>query len=187
MMSGVMSALDVPTLRTERQLLRPWSMADADAVLAYAADAEFSRYNLPVPYPYARPEAEEFVARASIVREGEVDLAVTRDGGQPFGGVTLSVRPGERGEFGWGIARAEWGRGYATEAATAVRDWGFESLQLEKLLARLDPRSGASRRVAEKLGMRLEGTLRGERPDRRGGRADELAFGLLRSEWEAAR
>jgi [ribosomal protein S5]-alanine N-acetyltransferase len=181
MMSGVMSAVDAHTLRTERLVLRPWSVADAEAVLAYAADPEFSRYNLAVPYPYARSEAEEFVARVSIPRDGEVDLAVTCDGGAPFGGVTLSLRPDARGELGWSIARAEWGRGYATEAATAVRDWGFESLRLEKLLARLDPRNVASRRVAEKLGMRLEGTLRG------GGRADELAFGLWRSEWQSAR
>lgn len=187
MMSGVMSALDAPTLHTERLVLRPWSAADAEADLAYAADPEFSRYNLPVPYPYARPEAEEFVARVSVAREVEVDLAVTRDGGAPLGGVTLSLRPDARGEFGWGISRAEWGRGYATEAATAVRDWGFDSLRLEKLLARLDPRNVASRRVAEKLSMQLEGTLRGARAGRGGGRADELAFGLLRSAWDAAR
>jgi ribosomal-protein-alanine N-acetyltransferase len=68
-----------------------------------------------------------------------------------------------------------------------MRDWGFESFQLEKLLARLDPRNGASRRVAEKLGMRFDGTLRGARADGDGGCADELTFGLLRSEWKAER
>ena len=182
-----MDALDAPTLRTERLLLRPWAVGDADAVLRYAADAEFARYNFAVPQPYSRRDAEEFVANVSVPRAASVDLAVTRDGGPPFGGITLSLCPHERGELGWSIARAEWGRGYATEAAAALRDWGFEALLLAKLFARLDPRNAASRRVAEKLGMQLEGTLRGERLDRDGARSDELVFGLLRSEWEARR
>ena len=186
-MSGVMSALDAPTLRTERLVLRPWSVADAEAVLAYAADPEFSRYHLAVPHPYLMRDAEEFVGRVSVARAGEVDLAGTRDGGAPFGGVTLSLSPGARGELGWSVARAEWGRGYATEAASALRDWGFEALPLAALFAQLDARNVASRRVAEKLGMWLEETRCGVRADRGGGRADELTFGLRRSEWTAAR
>ena len=109
------------------------------------------------------------------------------ESGRGFGGSGLRLQSHGRGDFSWAFARAEWGRGYATEAASALRDWGFEACALEKLAARLDPRNVASRRVAEKLGMRIEGTLRGERPDRDGGRADELVFGLLRSEWEPRR
>ena len=50
-------------LRTERLLLRPFAPAGADDVLAYAADEEWGRY-LPLPHPYTRQHAQEFVARA---------------------------------------------------------------------------------------------------------------------------
>jgi ribosomal-protein-alanine N-acetyltransferase len=54
------------------------------------------------------------------------------------------------------IARAFWGLGYATEAATAVRDAALGSLGLTRLIALVDPDNAPSARVASKLGMRRE-------------------------------
>jgi len=59
-------------------------------------------------------------------------------------------------EIGYRLARAYWGRGYATEAARAVRDYAFDTLRLQRLIAMIDPQNGASIRVAEKLGMVYE-------------------------------
>lgn len=59
-------------------------------------------------------------------------------------------------EIGYRLARDVWGNGYATEAAVAVRDYGFSSLSLERMIALIDPQNVASIRVAEKLGMRYE-------------------------------
>jgi RimJ/RimL family protein N-acetyltransferase len=59
-------------------------------------------------------------------------------------------------EIGWTLTREAWGQGYATEAATAVRDWARDELGLERLISLIQPRNAASIRVAEKLGARYE-------------------------------
>ena len=57
-------------------------------------------------------------------------------------------------ELGYTLARAAWGRGYATEAARAVLRWAFAGLRLPRVVAVADPANTASLRVLEKLGMR---------------------------------
>lgn len=59
-------------------------------------------------------------------------------------------------ELGYRLKRPHWGLGYATEAARAVRDYGFAALGLPRLIALIDPGNRASIRVAEKVGMRFE-------------------------------
>ncbi|HEY2584433.1 MAG TPA: GNAT family N-acetyltransferase [Tepidisphaeraceae bacterium] len=59
-------------------------------------------------------------------------------------------------EIGYRLARAYWGRGYATEAARAVREYAFATLGLSRLISIIDPRNAASVRVAEKTGLRFE-------------------------------
>jgi ribosomal-protein-alanine N-acetyltransferase len=59
-------------------------------------------------------------------------------------------------EIGYRLARSYWGRGYATEAARAVRDYAFNTLNHSRLISMIDPENAASIRVAEKLGMSYE-------------------------------
>jgi RimJ/RimL family protein N-acetyltransferase len=59
-------------------------------------------------------------------------------------------------EVGYRLARAYWGRGFATEAVVAIRDYAFDILCLPRLIALIDPQNTASIRVAEKTGMQYE-------------------------------
>ncbi|HVM78717.1 MAG TPA: GNAT family N-acetyltransferase [Stellaceae bacterium] len=59
-------------------------------------------------------------------------------------------------ELAWTLARAHWNKGYATEAATAVRDWVFGTLKMPRLISVIDPANSASIRVAEKIGETLD-------------------------------
>ena len=59
-------------------------------------------------------------------------------------------------EIGYRLARTFWGRGYATEAVLAVRDYGFNVLGLPRLIAMIDPQNTGSIRVAEKANMIYE-------------------------------
>jgi ribosomal-protein-alanine N-acetyltransferase len=59
-------------------------------------------------------------------------------------------------EVAYTLAQEYWGLGLATEAARGIRDYGFERLGLSRLICLIDPANQASRRVAEKIGMRLE-------------------------------
>jgi RimJ/RimL family protein N-acetyltransferase len=55
-------------------------------------------------------------------------------------------------ELGWALVRAEWGHGYATEAARAVRDWTRRDRNINSLISLIAPNNTASQRVAERLG-----------------------------------
>lgn len=59
-------------------------------------------------------------------------------------------------EIGYRLARSAWGKGYATEAARAVRDFAFADLGIKRLIAIIDPANVASIRVAKKIGMKYE-------------------------------
>lgn len=83
------------------------------------------------------------------------------------------------------IRASEAGRGLGTEVLEAVIRWGFSDWPWQRLSWRCDDRNMASRRVAEKAGLRLEGTLRGQAAEVGPGRRDTSCFALTRSEWAA--
>jgi ribosomal-protein-alanine N-acetyltransferase len=66
-------------------------------------------------------------------------------------------RVGPEIELGYRLGSAHWGKGYATEAAVAVRDLGFERFGLERIYVDVDPGNDGSLNVARKLGARLLG------------------------------
>lgn len=170
------------TLISERLLLRPWTSADVDAVLAYAADEEFGRYTVS-PYPYFRQNAEEFIAqRLSFPWETHPAFAIEL-GGVAVGEVIVSFDTSKNlAEMGYGIERTHWGQGHITEAASVVLAWTFDNFGVAKVLARADSRNVGSWRVMEKLGMQREGLLRSQRL-LRGVRSDEVVYGILREEF----
>jgi RimJ/RimL family protein N-acetyltransferase len=55
-------------------------------------------------------------------------------------------------ELGWSLMRAYWGHGYATEAAAAIRDWGYWCRSIDGLVSLISPDNVRSQRVAERLG-----------------------------------
>jgi RimJ/RimL family protein N-acetyltransferase len=60
-------------------------------------------------------------------------------------------------EIGWAIARNYWGRGYASEGATAATNWAFDNLGWTDIIHSIAPANVASQRVAQKLGSRYLG------------------------------
>lgn len=174
-------------LRTERLLLRPFRIADVDDVSDYPKDPKWARFLLPmIPQPYTRRDAEEFIARR-VVASWSIDsaFAIVLDS-VVVGGINLHVdERHEKGELGYSLARAYWGKGLTTEAARAVVDWGFSQLSLAKVYASADLRNAGSWRVMEKTGMPREGVLRSHTTTR-DGRADQVFYGILRPEWEEA-
>lgn len=75
-----------------------------------------------------------------------------RDSGDVIGGVEMQVRD-DLGVFGYTLARAYWGRGYATEAARLLVDHGFGPLGLKRIEATCSPENLASARVLTKTGL----------------------------------
>lgn len=173
-------------IETERLLLRPFRLSDADDVLAYAQDREWSRYLRLLPRPYEREHAEQFVARQLLLdRITHPAWAITLEG-TVIGGVNLTIRLEHcSAEMGYSVARKHWNKGICTEAARAVIDSAFRAHQdLNRVYARADSDNVASQRVMEKVGMTKEGVLRLNRVER-GEAIDDAVFSILRREWEA--
>lgn len=115
-----------------------------------------------------RPVDDDAVQAFYGVMTGHWDLhgfgpwAIEDAGGAFLGFAGLAYVPpflqaaGDRPELGWRLARASWGQGLATEAATAARDDAFERLGLPGLISIIHPDNVRSQRVATKLGFRRE-------------------------------
>ena len=174
-------------IKTERLLLRPFRLTDVDDVYAYAKEPEFSRF-LPLPSPYEYKHAETYVA-ASFLTAWDVQprFAISFDG-RVIGCINIRFDPASQtSEIGYGIARAQWGKGLTAEAAAAVINWSFLNFDIAKVSARADILNRQSWRVMEKLGMKREGILRSEEPPNPGNpdeRVDMVHYGILREEWE---
>jgi [ribosomal protein S5]-alanine N-acetyltransferase len=157
-------------LETTRLVLRPLSMEDLDEIARFVADPETMRY-IGAGGPRTREQAQVSLERmiASFQTRGFGQLGVERkEDGALLGRCGLLVwdpatwtltdedRAEVEIEVGYLIGREFWGNGYATEAATAVRDWALAELGLKRLIALIYPENIRSIRVAEKLGMEPE-------------------------------
>ena len=181
--------MSLPTLTTERLVLRPFTLADAPEVNRLVGDRRIADTTLNIPHPYDESMAGSWIGtHAEAAERGErVSLAVTVREGGLVGAVGLALTPPhERGELGYWIAVPHWGRGYATEAAAAMIDYAFGTLGLRRVVAHCLTRNVASARVMEKVGMQREGTLRAhvikwDVPE------DVALYAILRDEWSRLR
>jgi RimJ/RimL family protein N-acetyltransferase len=179
--------LPTPTLHTARLRLRPFTAADTDAIFALHSSKRILRYWDSPPWT-ARAQAERFIARcAAFEQDGTAArLAIERAAyGGFIGFCTLfNWTPGYRSaKIGYCLDDAAWGRGFATEAASALLHWAFATLDLNRVQAEADTRNIASARVLEKLRFVREGTLR-EDCIVDGEVSNSWVYGLLRRDWE---
>ena len=176
-----------PLLITERLLLRPFTLADAPEVQRLAGAYEVASCSLAIPYPYLDGVAEAWIAthKPGFEKGMHAIYAVTHAGyGHLVGaaGLVEVNRRHERAEIGYWVGRPYWGRGYATEAARAVIEYGFSVLGLHRIYALHFSWNTASGRVMEKCGMVHEAHLR-EHVCRRGVFEDIDLRGILAGEW----
>jgi RimJ/RimL family protein N-acetyltransferase len=138
--------------RTERLLLRPGWAEDAPDLARAIADEQVVRNLATAPWPYALEDAEAFLAAPRDPAMPSF-LVTERTEGEPrlVGACGLGRRPSGAVELGYWIARAHWGKGFATEAGRALIDIA-QTLRLPRLEASHFTDNPASGRVLEKLG-----------------------------------
>jgi RimJ/RimL family protein N-acetyltransferase len=138
--------------RTERLLLRPGFSEDAPALASAIADEFIVRNLATAPWPFGEREAQAFLARP---RDGVLPnfLMLERTNSAPriVGSCGLGRRPSGAVELGYWVARRDWNRGFATEAAAAVIEIA-RALRLPRIDASVFDDNPASARVLEKLG-----------------------------------
>jgi len=146
-------------LETERLVIREWEPSDRPAFRAMAQDPVVMRYiNDGVPL-----SEEQIDAALSRQRRNAEELGfcmgalVEKASGEVVG--VAGIQPlGTTGdlEIGWWLAQRVWKRGYATEAGEAAMRHVLETLGRARVVAIIDPPNEASKRVAARLGLRLE-------------------------------
>jgi [ribosomal protein S5]-alanine N-acetyltransferase len=179
--------MTLPTLRTERLLLRAFTPADAARVQELAGSRDVASTTMTMPHPYEDGMAEAWIAGHAAAWDARkrLTLAVTTASDGVVGAIGLSLVPEHRrAEVGYWIGVPYWNRGYATEAAAAVLAYAFGELAIHCVVARHFARNPSSGRVMRKLGMRHEGTLREH--VWRWDRFESLeCYAILEDEWRA--
>jgi len=176
----------LPTLAAERLSLRWLTQDDVPDLYAVFSDPEVMRYWSTVPFA-SLAEAEDYLrcirelfAQRSLFQWGIAHATDARVIGTcTLYRLDLAHR---RGEIGFALARAYWGRGLAREALRALLAFSFQELDLHRVEADADPRNERSLRLLEGQGFRREGILR-ERYHVGGEVQDTVYLGLLRREW----
>ncbi|MDB5310426.1 MAG: N-acetyltransferase [Gemmataceae bacterium] len=179
-----------PTLETNRLVIRAFGEADAEPLFAHASNPNITRYTL---WEYHKTIADtlNFVRDYAHCRyiEGVPEpyaVVLKADPAQkPIGAVGCfwASQPNRTMELGYWLAEPFWGRGLIVEACQEVVRYSFTMCGPERMQARVIAGNTASVRVLEKLGFRLEGTLRSSLY-RRGIFEDVMCFSVLRGEYE---
>jgi RimJ/RimL family protein N-acetyltransferase len=175
-------------LETDRLILRTLEASDDLDLLAYQSNPEVVRF---IPWP-ARTHTEVKEALVKAMKQTHLDIEgdwlvlgiENKESGKVIGQLNLSIKSdkNKHGEFGYVLNPAFHGNGYVHEACTALLDWAFTEKDFHRLTTVMDARNKASRKVSEKLGMRLEGT-HVEDDWFKDEWTNTYIFAVLRSEW----
>lgn len=143
----------VPRIETRRLVLRAPEAADVDRIAVLADDFDIARMTTRMPHPYAKADAEAFVARAQMVdpaREAVFVLELEDEGA--IGALGLHPGAAYGPEIGYWIGRPYWGRGLASEAASAALGWAGGAWSRRAVVAGYFADNPASGRVLERAG-----------------------------------
>ena len=177
----------MPKLKTERLILRPFELSDAERLSNLAGDRAIADTTLNIPHPYEKGIAEEWISKHKPKFEsGEiVYLAIVLESTKELiGSIGLDIEKRfNRAELGYWIGKEYWGRGYCTEAARAILKYGFRQLNLNKITSSHFVRNPASGKVLRKIGMKKEGFFE-EHVMKWDKYEDLIKYAVLRKNWE---
>jgi len=171
-----MGSFHPPVLETARLQLRGFRVSDLDALADIYADPAVMRYIRDGVRSRKYTASNILMYMLSWAQQGYGVWAVTGKDDATLYGMCGFV---DRAELGYSFARASWGRGFATEAASACLWYGFERLEYAEIGAGALRDNTSSRRVLEKLGMRPQAN---DFFDRNGG----VYYHLLRADYQPA-
>jgi RimJ/RimL family protein N-acetyltransferase len=175
-----------PTLRTARLLLGAFDVNDAAELQRLAGAREIADTTVSIPHPYELDHALAWIGqqRREAVRGRATNLAIRLLPEGPLIGCAglRDIDPEHRqAELGFWIGRERWGNGYAREAASAVIQFGFESLGLNRIYAHHMARNPAAGRVLLAAGLQREGLLR-QRVRKWGIYEDVVLYAVIRED-----
>jgi RimJ/RimL family protein N-acetyltransferase len=145
-------------VRTARLVMRRLVPDDAQSMFDLDADPEVLRYLPGAPRVSVEEARRSLVDYQAIYRDdGFARWAVIEQAtGEWLGWCGLRRQPDGEVDVGYRFRRATWGRGFATESARASLAYGFEVLDLPRIIGTAHPDNARSIRVLEKIGLRFE-------------------------------
>jgi RimJ/RimL family protein N-acetyltransferase len=176
-------------ITTARLILREFKEDDWPDVLAYQSDPLYLRY---YEWTDRTPEAVQefvgmFLAHQQAQPRTKFQLAVTlKENKQLIGncGIRMDSPDATEADIGYELAPQHWGKGYATEAARAMVEFGFTELRVHRIWSECVADNVGSAAVLRKVGMQPEGRLR-DKQQYKGRWWDTLLFSILDYEWRA--
>ena len=175
-------------IRTNRLLLRPYQKRDAIEMFEYLQEPESYRYLEGPGTLLTQQQVEEIVSgHIAADTDNKYVWAMTLPN-ELVGAITIKFQKEHRiAEIGYHVSKSVWGQGYASEAGEAIVDRAFEAYpQLQRIQAGIHPENLGSIRVAERIGMEHEGTLR-RYAYIRGIAVDEAIYAVLRDTWRSSK
>ena len=175
-----------PTLSTNRLLLRQIVLGDAEGLFAIRSDEESMKFFGHEPHE-SLDETKDVIRQMEerYIRSTALPWCITLHGEDRLIGSCTFFHFDEgfhRTETGYELNRAFWGKGFMTEAMSAILTFAFSELGLHRVEAVIDIANDRSKGLLLKLGFTYEGNLRQRFPFR-GQFLDEHYFGLLKDEW----
>lgn len=176
-----------PNLETERLLLRSIDSSDVDDLFEVLSDPDVAENDYFYPVE-TKEEALSFIKRYKQEIEDKEEITwgiILKENQKLIGTCCLGDfdEDAQRSEIGYSISKAEWGKGYATEACRKIIAYGFKKIKLNRIEATITPGNDASIRVLEKLGFQKEGLVR-QRDLIKEKLVDGIIMGLLKIEFE---
>lgn len=170
-------------IKTKRLLIREFEFNDWQDVYEYTSETNVMKY---IPEGvFTKEDAKEFVNK-NIGHKAENFPVIKIDENILIGHIVFYKYFGEHTyEIGWVFNPKYYNRGYASEAAQAILAYGFEKLNLHRIIATCQPENIPSYRIMEKIGMRKEGYFKKCIP-KGNGWWDEYYYAILEEEWKGA-
>lgn len=150
------------TIQTKRLTLRPPKPGDAQRIYDCMQEPELPLNLGRAPFPYEMKDAVEWIEKATHedVRNMSYPFLIDHDAEGVIGCVGLDRKDGDFWELGYWVGKPWWGQGFATEASTAMLEWGQSTLGARGYIAGYIYDNPASGTVLDKLGFSTVGVHR---------------------------
>ncbi|MFN4206485.1 MAG: GNAT family N-acetyltransferase [Agrobacterium albertimagni] len=173
-----------PIIETERLVLRPHRMQDADAIAGSLGDFEVARMLTRVPVPYDREDGRDWLNMVTSGLKPDWHFAITHDGVH-VGVISLEVRHG-LWHVGYWLNRFYWGKGIMSEAVEAALERFFRRMPGVKITSGAFADNPASLRLLQARGARITG-MRDVFSKSRGEMVSLVEVGLTQADFAARR
>lgn len=175
-----------PQISTKRLILRKISLNDAQTLFKYWSDPQVTQYLNLNTFKNIEQSLKMIGLLNSLYTKGKgIRWAIAlKKNNIVIGtcGYNSWIKKSSRGEIGYELGREYWGNGYATEAVQKIIEYGFKTMNLNRIEAFTVPEAVSSVHLLEKLGFKKEGVLR-EYGYLNGKFLDENVYSLLKRDW----